>query len=201
MPAHAHAADREAVAVPAAALRSAVVCCAGSGAGKTSWVLKLIDAARARELSVAGVVTIVEHHSGARRWIEDLGSGERRLLGHESEERSGPDGSRWVLSDEALAWGDARLRTVGAADVLVIDELGPVELLHRGGWWRGAAAALAGPARLALVTVRPPLLGDLRGLLDGRSATIIEPDGPFAFPAVERVLEQVAPPQSRRGDA
>jgi hypothetical protein len=196
------AADRTAVAAPtAAAVRSALVCCAESGAGKTSWTLRLIAAARARDLSVAGIVTTVEHDSGARRWIEDLGSGERRLLGYDGEERVGPDGCRWVLSNETLAWGDARLRATGEADVLVIDEVGPVELLHRRGWWGGAAAALAGPARLALVTVRPPLLGELAGLLIGRSVTIIEPDAPFAFPAAERVLAQAVPSQPQRGDA
>jgi hypothetical protein len=190
------------VAAPAAgAFRSALVCCAESGARKTSWTLQLIAAARACGLSVAGVVTTVEYDPGIRRWIEDLGTGERRLLGHDGEERVGPDGCRWVLSDETLAWGDARLRTAGAADLLVIDEIGPVELLHRRGWWGGAAAALAGPSHLALVTVRPPLLGEVLELLNGRSLTIVEPDRPFAFPAVECVLEQAVPPQPQRGDA
>jgi nucleoside-triphosphatase THEP1 len=154
-----------------------VVCCGDSGAGKTTWCREMVAAARSQELTVAGLVTWLEPRAGGGcRWVEDLAGGERRLLGREDPNvPRDPDAGRWGLSDETLAWGDAVLRAAGPVDLLIVDELGPVELLHGRGWRGGAAAALAGPSRLAVVTVRPLLLPQLRELLAGRPHALIRP--------------------------
>lgn len=166
-----------------------VVLCAGPGVGKTTWCIGLAATARARGLGVAGLVTPSERGAGARRWAEDLRSGQRRLLAREDADASShPDTPRWLLFDDVLQWGDARLREARETDVLVIDELGPVELVRGRGWLAGATEALRGTSRLAVVAVRPLLLSSVLEFLSGHACEIVRPDGRGRFLSPEELL-------------
>ena len=136
-----------------------------SGSGKTTTCGRVVSASPQRGLSVSGLVTWVERtDGGVERWVQDLRSSQRRLLAREAEtQRMGSP--RWRFSSEGLLWGDQILAAACPTDVLVIDEVGPLELLHGSGWRRGVLLALAGPFRLAVVAVRPPLVSHLLELV------------------------------------
>ncbi len=179
-----------------------VVCCGDSGAGKTTWCRELALAAHRRRLSVAGVLTWLERSvEGASRWVESLTTGERRLLGREDPGAAcTTDAARWQLSDETLIWGDAQLRTACPTDVLVIDELGPVELLHGRGWLPGAGVALEGPWRLAVITVRPLLMPQLKGFLGDRPITLVSlGEEADPVPSDDLLLGLAASPRAQAG--
>lgn len=142
------------------------------GSGKTMGCRRLADEVRRRGLTVGGLLSLPTPagRAGApaqpaERLLEDLGSGERRPLARRvPPESREPGDPLWRLSDETLAWGDAVLAGACPADVLIIDEVGPVELLHRRGWHDGLWRALAGRYRLAVVVVRPWLMPRFREL-------------------------------------
>lgn len=137
------------------------------GAGKTTFCRRLIDLARAAGRDVAGVISPAVVAQGARIGFdaEAIHSGERRVLG-----RAAPAPGleialgRWFFSPATLAWGNHVLSTSCPCDALIVDEIGPLELL-RGEGWTAALDVLRGGYRIALVVVRPELLDAARATL------------------------------------
>jgi len=92
-------------------------------------------------------------------WAQDLRSGERRLLASilpspGLQARLG----KWFFSDQSLEWGNERLKQASPCDLLVVDELGPLEFEFAKGWHAGLALVSDGKYRLALVVIRPEYL-------------------------------------------
>ena len=71
---------------------------------------------------------------------------------------SGPATESWHFYADGLAWGREILQHATPCDVLIIDELGPLELVRGQGWVIGLDVLRGGGYRLALVAVRPSLL-------------------------------------------
>lgn len=135
------------------------------GAGKTTFCRVLVETVRQRrpDLSVAGILSLKVLVEGEEAAIEavDLASGERRCLASRREPAATADGPatiRWQFEAAALAWGDAALRSATPCDLLVIDELGPLEWERDAGWAAGLAAVDGAAYRAAFVVVRPQLL-------------------------------------------
>lgn len=140
-----------------------VVLSGASGCGKTTLCAGVVAAARARGLAVAGLLTRPRLVDGrqASLEVEDLVGGERRPL---AQTRTGADPGAglatgdWRFEPEGLAWGTRALKRACPCDVLVVDELGPLELVRNRGWTAGLDVLRAGRYRLALAVVRPSLL-------------------------------------------
>jgi nucleoside-triphosphatase THEP1 len=136
----------------------------------------VVRAAREAGLVVRGVVTCDEPAvDGVRRWLEDLRSGERTLLGRTATlEAIAAGAPRWTLEDAALSRCDAILAAACPADLLVIDEVGPLELLQQRGAAAGVRRALSGPYDVALVVVRPLLVPRFLELHPGPAAEVVD---------------------------
>ena len=135
------------------------------GAGKTRWCERCAHASRAAGFIVAGVVSPAVFEAGSKTAIDllDLDSGERRRLAERSMPGvPGTAGLGWRLDGETLAWGNAILERTGPCDLLVIDELGPLEFRDEGGLSTAFAAVEARRYRRAVVVVRPELLDGAR---------------------------------------
>jgi len=132
---------------------------APSGGGKTTICLRTIELAQARGLCVAGILSPPVEQNGVKTAIKlrDLSTGQERILarrGGEGEPRVGC----WTFDPAAVAWGQKVLASLPPCDLLVIDEIGPLEL-EMGAGLTNALDALRGASyRLALVTVRPALV-------------------------------------------
>ena len=133
----------------------------GRGAGKTRWCEALASSARGAGLAVAGLLSPAVLAGGEKRAIDllELATGESRLLA----ERARPDlpgtaGLGWRFVPEALAAGNAALERVGACDLLLVDELGPLELGRGSGFTAAFGLLDARRYGLAIVVVRPALV-------------------------------------------
>ncbi len=130
------------------------------GSGKTVLCLRALDAARAAGLRVGGVLSPGRYDSSGQRIGIDLLdpiSGERWPLA----ERIHPApaaGRKWRFDPATLARGADLLAAVGDCDLLLVDEIGPIELLEGGGWRSALDVLRAGSYQRALVVVRPNLL-------------------------------------------
>ncbi|MFU8826773.1 MAG: ATP-binding cassette domain-containing protein [Brevefilum sp.] len=132
-----------------------------SGAGKTTWCLRLAQFAKTQDFSVAGILSpgIFRGNRKLGIGVRDLYSGEERQLArlrdNEAVELATP---RWAFDPEALAWANQKLGRTPLTDLLIIDELGPLEFLRGEGLISGLDRIDAGEYRVACVVIRSSLL-------------------------------------------
>ncbi len=132
----------------------------GIGQGKTTLCRRLVAAATKKGWNVNGVLSPAVFEDGRKMGIDllDVSSGEKRRLAHRDRPTSGPRTSGWHFLASALAWGDQILNRAVPCDLLVIDELGPLELVRGEGWQAGIEALNSDAYQIAVVVVRPSLL-------------------------------------------
>jgi len=138
---------------------------APSGAGKTTFCLRRAEQARAAGWQVSGILCPPVFQGGVKTGIlvQDLRSGETRPLAVSSLSQTElstfnlPLG-QWLFDSSALAWGNEVLAAALPCDLLIVDELGPLELM-RGEGWQNAISVLRQPRyKIGLAVVRPSLL-------------------------------------------
>lgn len=132
-----------------------------SGSGKTSWCTQIIKEAAALGHSVEGILSPGIFDSERKSGIEvvDLASGERKRLARLREEGRGEISTpRWVFDPDALDWANQRLQNSAGSDLLIIDELGPLEFLRNKGLLAGLERLDQGQFQIACVVVRSSLL-------------------------------------------
>jgi nucleoside-triphosphatase len=101
------------------------------GIGKTTVLLKVVEALRANGYSVGGMVSREVRSCGTRVGFEilDLKSGRRGWLAHVNQ-KVGPQVGKYRVNLEDLeaVGAEAISRAVEECDVIAIDEVGPMEL-------------------------------------------------------------------------
>lgn len=141
------------------------------GSGKTSLCSLIVEAAHRAGWSVSGVLSPAVFKEGQKGaiLIEDLCTGERRQMARWPETRSpgkvcldenpfDPGWKpHWVIDKEVMDWGEGVLSRIRWCDLLVVDELGPFELVRAEGWISGLRLVDEKNYRLVLVVVRPEL--------------------------------------------
>jgi nucleoside-triphosphatase THEP1 len=164
------------------------------GSGKTLICTQIVADARARGLDVAGLLTGRSGpEPGDPRQVVDLRSGESRPFG--TQEHSGSHGGGsgteaqkdpvqeapgsagavspvsdpltpgWGYAADVFEWADEVLSRATPCDLLVVDEVGPLELLGARGWVRALELLREHDFRMALVVCRPDLLDELEASL------------------------------------
>lgn len=139
--------------------------CGDRGAGKTTFCQVLIEAARISgpDRHIAGILSLKVMGAGGQTAIDalDLATGRRRRLARRARPQTpaeGPVTLHWQFGADVLAWGDGLLRAATPCDLLVVDELGPLEFEYGQGWTSGLAAVDGAAYGAAVVVVRPGLL-------------------------------------------
>lgn len=101
------------------------------GVGKTSVLLRAVDALKAKGYKVGGMISHEIRERGVRVGfgIVDFHTGQRGLLAHVTQP-SGPQISKYRvnLSDLNVIGAGSILNAARDADIIVVDEIGPMEL-------------------------------------------------------------------------
>lgn len=138
------------------------------GVGKTTVVKRVVALAQAQGYVCAGIWSPAHIVDGKKAGIEavDLSSGERCLLAWMATENAGERVGRYTFDPAVIAWANHVLATAVAVqpDLLVVDEIGPLELERGGGLAPVLGPLAAGCGRCTLV-VRAWLLDALRARL------------------------------------
>lgn len=130
--------------------------------GKTTLLLLLLDALRESQLDIAGVLSPPVYEDGLKTGIDllNLRNGMRQPLAMlRSGETTGElFTNHWVFSNEAMAEGDRILLDATPCDLLIVDELGPLELERQSGWMNGISAIDSQQYCLAVIVIRNALI-------------------------------------------
>lgn len=144
-----------------------VVVTGGQGSGKTTGCASLLARAERLGLDCAGLLSPARIEGGAQAGYDviDLRTGDRR-----SWARADPEGtlggSRWRFDPEVAIWASDRLADACPCDVLVVDELGPLEIRHLVGWSSALGVLRSGRFGLGVVVVRPSLIRAFLAAID-----------------------------------
>lgn len=125
------------------------------GIGKTTLCLRTVARAREAGLSCAGLLTLQEENG---RWVVDVRTGLSRPL--TTTDPAGVRVGRFLFDPAALDWGSEILAHSTPCDLLVVDELGPLELRGEG-WAVGLDVLRQRAFRLGLAVVRLELVTEV----------------------------------------
>lgn len=132
------------------------------GAGKTRWCQQFLELARLAGWNAAGIVSPGVFENGQKVAIEavDVRRGERRRLAvrRQQEDEGVVHTREWQFEAETMEWGNTVFQQALPCDLLIVDEIGPLELLRGEGWVAALEAIASRAYRLAVVVVRPSLL-------------------------------------------
>jgi nucleoside-triphosphatase THEP1 len=156
---------------------AAILLLTGSiGVGKTTVAERVAGLALRQGLACGGLLAPAMLNACGQKagiWGVDVATGERRPLARTDRDLGGPVIGPYSFDAAALDWATAVVASaLDACDLLLVDEIGKLEL------WQGLGLApilprlAAGEAHRALVLVRESLLDELRGRL-GTVETIV----------------------------
>lgn len=132
------------------------------GAGKTRWCQRFLELARQAGWNAAGILSPGLFEDGRKVTIEavDVRSGERRRLAtrRRAEDCALIHTREWLFEMDTIRWGNTVVQQALPCDLLIVDEVGPLELLQGQGWVAALEAIASRAYRLAVVVVRPSLL-------------------------------------------
>jgi len=137
------------------------------GSGKTTVCRQLADVARQRGLDCAGIVCPARFDGAHKVGIDlvNLRTGECRPLAEADNQPSELRTTRYRFDVDGIAWGAAILDAACPCDVLIVDEIGPLELEQGQGWVNALNVLRAGQFDLAVVVVRPSLVDAFRAAI------------------------------------
>jgi nucleoside-triphosphatase THEP1 len=170
------------------------------GAGKTTACLRLTVLARAAGLDCAGIVSPALFDGAAKVGIDvqDVRTNERRRLADLDPTPAGLRLGPFRFSEESLAWAAERLGDACPCQILIVDEIGPLELELGQGWVEALDVLRRGDYELAVAVVRLSLVATIRERLPGRVSAVVTVSAANPDAAVELMSYTAAGPAGAR---
>ena len=129
--------------------------------GKTTWCASVAHHARINGWNVCGLISPAIFSDGEKVGFDmvDLKSGNSRRLGVLGNTH--PDWiqcGQWSIDPSVIAWANDQLKQCPGCDLLILDEIGPMELEQNQGLQEGLRLIDENLVTAAFVVIRPELL-------------------------------------------
>lgn len=147
------------------------------GSGKSKLCQAVADEAQQRGWQLSGILSPGEWQNGQPigKYAKNNKTGEIRPLAFTSpHSKADLHLGDWYFDQDTLAWGNSILQHSTPSGLLIVDELGPLELLLHEGWQYGIKALQSQQYQAALVVIRPELIAVARQVFPVRSEICIE---------------------------
>lgn len=183
-----------------------VLLAAPKGAGKTTACERFVDQARKAGLRVGGILASPRLDQDGRKVsidAVDASTQEQRPLAVVEPEAQRRTVGQYRFEPQTMEWALERVMlALGAPiDLVVIDEIGPLELLQGEGFAPALERLPVAEAASAVLLVRSELLARLQDRLQALAPVTITLTLRNRDQAPARLLEEVWTPISRRWDA
>lgn len=154
---------------------SIILLSAPSGTGKTSTCQELLTLSRQSDLRVTGVLSLPVTHDGQKVAIRlcDLNTGQENLLARRITSDKIADVGTWEFEENTIAWGQDICANLPRSDLLILDEIGPLELEQKRGLTHIVDALFHAEYRLAVVTIRPVLIKRIMDCLEDLPVSVL----------------------------
>jgi len=154
------------------------------GAGKSTVCRKTVSLAQAQGYVCGGLITL--RCPGDDLDVLDARDGSTRRLTLDPGDSPAVIQGRFRFSPGTLAWGNNVLARAAPCDLLVVDELGPLEMERGQGWLRAFDVLRGADFALALVVVRPDLVvrAQLQLPISATAVLTVTPENRDDLPAV-----------------
>ena len=124
--------------------------------GKTTVCARLIEGLRRHDIATSGLLTRrVGPHA---LQVTELLSGDTYALTLPYTSEAGIDVGQFRMDPDAVARSAKALGTCFPTQVFILDEIGPLELLHGQGWVGALKLLKRSSYRVAYIVIRPELL-------------------------------------------
>ena len=137
-----------------------VVLYGARGNGKTTFLMKVVPHLIQQCYCVSGVISPAIFKDNVKTGINirNLSTGEERILAIRRNNENLQDATPgYEFNELNLLWGNEILRDAVPTDILIIDELGPLEIKFQKGWQFGVEAVESGNYDLCIVVLREEL--------------------------------------------
>jgi len=127
------------------------------GSGKSIFCQQAAARLCSSGLDVRGLLSPGRFEGGKKTgfWCEDIATGERRLLASAIQgEIDGEKFGMWTFDPAVIAWGNQILDGIRKVNILLIDEIGPLELNLGRGWVSAFDSLSQAQYRCAMVVIR-----------------------------------------------
>jgi nucleoside-triphosphatase len=144
--------------------------------GKTYLCQRVVEEARETGRSCAGVLSPAVIERGERTGIRliNVATQEDRPLAVSGDGSGDVRWGKYRFVPETLEWGADALNRATPCDLLVVDEIGPLELKAGQGLVAALKVLNAGGFALAVVVVRPELIDELKDRMQSNDPQIVE---------------------------
>lgn len=130
--------------------------------GKSTVCAELVELAGGRGYRCGGIITLAQD---GERHVVNARTGVRRRLTRSSREGPAVIQGRFRFNPETLEWAKQVLGRATPCDLLVVDEIGPLEVVRGEGWAGALDVVRQGAYAVAVVVVRPELVDTVAALL------------------------------------
>lgn len=162
---------------------STIILSGERGVGKSTVCRETIALAQARGYTCGGLLTL--SHPDDTLDLLDVDSGDERRLTLEPGVNPATIQGRFRFDPQTLAWGNGLLARATPCHLLVVDELGPLEIEREEGLLKAFDVLRRGDFALALVVIRPELVvkAQLRLPVSATTVLTVTPDDRDNLPA------------------
>jgi len=169
--------------------------------GKTTFLRGLLPDLKALRLPVSGYLSLLVMNEGENVGYDlfDIRRGESipflRTEGGAGWQRVGP----YFLLPRGLEVAAAAILGLKPGEILILDEVGPMELAGRG-VWPALSEALSRSSLDCLLVVRKPLLDDFRNRLGKTPVEVFDIERKDVYPSLIRALSELGAVGSKPND-
>lgn len=180
-----------------------VLLAAPRGAGKTTACERFVEQGRQAGMRIGGILAPARYDSPERKtgiFAVDAFTEERRLLATVEREPGKATVGQYRFDSDVMEWslGRVLLALDAPIDVVVIDEIGPLELVQKGGFAPALERLSQAQATTAVLIVRAELLTRLQAELAAYDPATISLTRTNRDQVPMYILKQVWGPVSQR---